>query len=180
MSRSLRHLDPDFRARVERLIEACAARGVDMRIYYTVRTPWEQARLWRQSRSTAQVRQAAERLREDGAPYLADVLDAVGPQRATGRGHVTDALPGQSWHQHGLAVDAYWHHEGRAVWSAELDGERNGYRIWREQAAALDLHWAGWHDWPHVQAPPASSPRSAGMSLAELSALMLARWGREE
>ena len=31
MSRSLASLDPEFRERLEVLLEACAARGVDMR-----------------------------------------------------------------------------------------------------------------------------------------------------
>ena len=53
------------------------------------------------------------------ANFLASVLDGVGPQHGP---HVTNALPGLSWHQWGEAVDCFWtewlgrvvrQHEGR-------------------------------------------------------------------
>jgi len=184
VSRDLADLDPVFLADVLRLYEACLRRGVTMRPFSTLRDPWEQARIWRSSRSSRQVRQAVETLRAAGAAFLADVLESVGPQAARGRGHLTNALPGNSWHQWALAIDNYWladvdgDGDGDAVWSAETKiGGVNGYQVYREEAMRLGLHRAGRSDWPHTQGPKDSSPRTSGLTWAQIDAEMQARFG---
>jgi hypothetical protein len=158
MSRDLFSLVPDFREAIGRVLSSCYEQGFEMRPYFTVRDPWTQARLWRQSRSIEEIMRAIRDLEKNGAAFLADVLRSVGPQQGP---HLTDALPGLSWHQWGEAVDCYWYLDGEAEWSTRRkvklnDGrEINGYRLYGEIAVAQGLTSGGfWHnlvDWPHIQ-----------------------------
>ncbi len=163
----------DFRARVQNLLNACRARGVDMRPYTTLRDPFEQARLWRQSRTREQINRKIAQLREVGADFLAHCLESVGPQN--GR-HVTDAAPGLSWHQWGEAVDCFWVVEGQAEWSPErkVNG-LNGYHVYAEEARKLGLtaggHWPNFKDWPHLQLRAANNPQEV-LSLQQIDEAM--------
>ena len=103
--KDLIYLQPKLQEQVRELLDACIARGVEMRPYCTVRDPLDQAKLWRQSRTTTTIATQIKKLRDEKAYYLADCLTNVGPQ--DGR-HVTNAIPGLSWHQWGLAVDCFW------------------------------------------------------------------------
>jgi peptidoglycan L-alanyl-D-glutamate endopeptidase CwlK len=64
-------------------------------IYCTVRTAEEQAKLWRQSRSTVQIKEKIQKFKDRQLGFLADILEGVGPQY--GR-HVTNACCGESYH----------------------------------------------------------------------------------
>ena len=178
MAISLDGLEPEFKSKVEHLLDVCRASGVIMRPYTGLRKPSKQAKLWRQSRSTEQIEAEIQRLRDAGAPYLASVLDKVGPQHGP---HVTNALPGLGWHQWGEAVDCFWAVDGRAVWSPELtiDGI-NGYRFYAETAQNIGLtaggFWTSIKDWPHVQLRTTGSPISAGMTFAQIDAIMKSRF----
>lgn len=147
-------LDPAFSNKVCKVLEACKAEGAEMRVYCTLRTPQEQAKLWRQSRSSEAIASKIAELRKAGAHYLADVLHSVGPQFGQ---PVTNAIPGLSWHQWGLAVDAFWVVDGRACWSTRQGGDDNGYRVWAREAQVQGLvaggHWKRFKDWPHIQQP---------------------------
>lgn len=150
MSRDLNNLIASFRADVVALLELCEQQGFKMVPYFTLRDPWEQAKLWRQSRSRAQIDLAVRRLKDGGAPWLADVLDSVGPQYGN---HVTDALPGMSWHQWGEAVDCYVASAtGGAIW----DGQHPGYKAYAETGRELGLtagyYWTSPFDPGHMQA----------------------------
>jgi len=125
MSRDLDSLVPEFRSKVEELLVLCDQSGYSMRQFFTLRTPFEQGKLWRQSRSSQEVRQKISELQNGGADFLALCIDSVGPQ--DGR-HVTNAIPGLSWHQWGEAVDCFWLLDGNAEWSTrkKVDG-LNGY-----------------------------------------------------
>ncbi len=191
MSRDQQKLVPAFREKVDRQLVSCARQGVEMRAFYTERTPWEQARIYRSTRATAQILKSAEYLRESGASYLANILTAVGPQHSPpgSQGHLTNALPGASWHQWGEAVDCFWLLEGEAIWSVKhtisLNGQEdvNGYLIYGEEAIEQGLlsggmAW-GW-DWPHVQLRSESSPLDAGYSWPAISTMMHNRYGDNE
>ncbi len=154
-----------------------------MKPFFTQRTPWAQARIWRSTRSTYEVQQAMERLKANGAPYLSDVLGNVGPQHSppSTSGHLTNALPGLSWHQWDEAIDCFWLLNNQAEWStkrtiqipvtapatsgaalnAGKSGGVNGYHVYAEEAVqagllSAGLSW-GW-DWPHVQLRTFGSP----------------------
>src|SRR5215468_9900795 len=93
MAARLIDLVPDFREKVGQLLQKCSARGVTMVPNEAVRPPQQQAIYWRQSRSTIEINNAIAMLRNEGAPYLADVLEGVGPQHGD---EVTKVLPGNS------------------------------------------------------------------------------------
>src|SRR5689334_11602929 len=96
MAADLEVLVPEFRDKVKQLINRCEARGVIMRPTMTRRTPQEQGKLWRQSRSIEQINAKVFALREVEANFLADCIEKVGPQHGS---PVTNAIPGYSWHQ---------------------------------------------------------------------------------
>ena len=177
MAADLTLLVPAFRPRLEQLLANCRARGVEMRPYMGLRTPLEQARLWRQSRSREEIDVKVAQLRSAGADYLADCLVKVGPQHGD---PVTNAIPGLSWHQWGEAVDCFWVVKGAAEWSTKrlLNG-LNGYRVMAEEAKKLGLDPGGWWkrfpDWPHVQLRSDPSPLGV-MTLAAVSAEMQKRF----
>jgi len=156
----LSKLEEGFREKLDSLLTACKVRGVEMRPYFAIRTPFEQAKLWRQSRTREEINQKIAWLFSHGAPFLAHCLESVGPQN--GR-HVTNAIPGLSWHQWGEAVDCFWAVGEKAEWSAAKKvGDINGYHVYAAEAAELGLDpgglWKKIKDWPHVQLRSVGSP----------------------
>ena len=160
MAANMSDLVPDFRRKAEQLLKRCRQRGVEMRPYFTLRTPFEQAKLWRQSRSIEEIREKVAEFRDGGANFLAYCLESVGPQHGA---HVTNAPPGFSWHRWREAVDCFWVVDGKTEWSTikRVDG-LNGYRVYAEEATNLGLSagglWTSFKDWPHVQFRSASNP----------------------
>jgi hypothetical protein len=166
-----------LRNTAEQLLVNCKARGYEMRPYFTLRTPEEQAKLWRQSRTGQEIEARIQDLEAKGAPYLARVIREAGPQNGA---KVTNAIPGLSWHQWGEAMDCFWLVDGGAEWSTrrKIDGH-NGYAIYAEEAERLGLtaggHWQSFKDWPHVQLRADSNPGKQ-FSLAEIDAEMMRRF----
>lgn len=160
-SRDINDLVPDFKSKVQTLLEKCAARGIEMRPNETLRSPFEQAKYWRQSRSMATINRKIEEFRSAGADFLAFCLESVGPQSGD---PVTNAAPGLSWHQWGEALDCFWVVDGEAEWSTtrRVDG-LNGYWVYATEAEELGLtaggFWRSIKDWPHVQLKDASGPQ---------------------
>lgn len=169
MAALLSSLVPDFQARVAAVIEACARQGVELRPFYALRSPWEQARLWRQSRAREEIDTAIGRLQGLGAPWLAEVLQGVGP--CHGR-HVTNALPGASWHNWGEAVDCVVIRGGVAVWEASAAA----YGVYHDAARAAGLHLGPRWDAVHVQARPMAP--NYYHDIADVDRLMRERWER--
>ena len=160
MSRKLEDLEPEFEKKIKVLVANCALRGITIVPYLTLRTPMEQARLWRQGRGTATINTKIRELRGLGCNFLADCIEKAGPQNGN---RITNALPGMSWHQYGLACDLYWEKaKGVVCWNHnELDKNGlNGYKVMHEEAGKLGLTVVtlgmGQVDWPHVQMPEAS------------------------
>jgi len=171
-------LTPPFRDKLETLLKACATEGVEMRPYFGIRTPLEQAKLWRQSRTREQINAKIAELKAAGALYLAECIDAVGPQNGE---PVTNAIPGLSWHQWGEAVDAAWVVAGETEWSTQKKvGGINGYAVYAKNASAAGLDpgglWKSLKDWPHVQFRAASSPARL-YSLNEIDKVMREKFG---
>ncbi len=178
MSRDLNDLIPEFRTQIEQLLLSCDGSGYGMREFFTLRTPFEQGKLWRQSRSTQEVNQKIDELRSKGADFLAHCIESVGSQN--GR-HVTNAIPGLSWHQWGEAVDCYWLLDGNAEWSTKrkINGN-NGYFNYATIANTMGLDaggfWSSLKDWPHIQLRKVSSPARI-YSLQEINREMENRFG---
>ena len=178
-SRDVKDLVPELRTKALTLLQNCQNRGIEMRYYQTLRDPFEQARLWRQSRSNEEISQKINEFRGVGADFLAFCLESVGPQ--FGR-PVTNALPGFSWHQWGEAVDAFWVVNGAAEWSTtkKVNG-LNGYHVYAEEAQLLGLTagglWPKFKDWVHVQLRAANSPLDS-QTIKQISDVMQERFGR--
>lgn len=175
----LTQLTPEFLAKVQTLLQQCTAAGYPMQPNEGVRTPFVQARYWRQSRTTQQINAEIAKLNDSGAPWLAACIDGVGPQSGD---PVTNAIPGLSWHQWGEALDCYWVVDGAAEWSTDrLVNGKNGYQVYAQLASALGLTagglWATLKDWPHVQLRSAASPLSVPYTLAQIDAAMKAKFG---
>jgi peptidoglycan L-alanyl-D-glutamate endopeptidase CwlK len=135
-----------------------ADKGIDLLIYCTLRSPEEQARLYRQSRSRAQINRKVDWHRRHGLDVLADILIKVGPQAGILGRHVTMAGPGESWHNYGRAFDAVPVIGGKAMWSTS-------HPHWAEYGTIirdLQLEWAGdwprFREFPHAQLPAEGSP----------------------
>jgi peptidoglycan LD-endopeptidase CwlK len=179
MAISLDGTQPEFRQHAEQLIANLAARGIEMRPCAALRTPKEQAALWRQSRAREEIDAAIDRLRSQGGDFLADTLRDVGPQHGE---HVTNALPGFSWHQWGEAIDCFWAVNGTAEWSTtRLVNGVNGYRVYAATASAFSLfaggNWTNFKDFPHIQARKAGSPTAEGLTVSEINDTMRERFG---
>ena len=178
MSIDVSLLVPEFRDKMNTLLAACRGKGVEMLPYFGIRTPFEQAKLWRQSRTADEVTQKVAELRAQGAAFLAHCLESVGSQNGA---PVTKAIPGLSWHQWGEAVDCAWVVAGKTEWSVQkkVDGI-NGYQVYAEQARALGLDpgglWNSFKDWPHVQLRSASSPLKL-YSLVEIDKKLREKFG---
>lgn len=178
MKPSLDDLDRPFRARLQDVIGDLRAEGIELRLTTGLRPPAEQARLWRQSRSREEIEAAIRHLKQAGAYYLAEVLEAAGPCHGP---PVTRALPGLSWHQWGEAADFVWIVDGVAEWSpTRIVNRDNGYLALARAAEAGGLEpggrWTRLPDWPHVQKRGAPSPLAAGMALAVIDREMRARF----
>lgn len=126
--------------------------GIDFLIYCTYRSPEEQARLYRQSRTTSEIYTKINRLKSRGFPFLAQILIDVGPQGGELGKHVTWAGPGESWHQYGEALDGVAVVKGKCAWSVKK--WKREWDLYGHVAAELGLNWGGnWknEDYPHCQ-----------------------------
>jgi len=169
---------PELKSKVGQLLLRCAARGFEMRPSAGLRDPFEQAKLWRQSRSSEEIRAKVQEFEAAGADFLAHCIDSVGPQHGD---PVTDAPPGYSWHQWGEAVDCFWLLNGKAEWSTtkKVNG-LNAYSVYVDEAEQLGLvaggHWETLKDWPHVQLRTDASPAKT-LSVSEVNTTMKSRFG---
>ena len=174
----LSQLTPAFKAQVDRLLQQCNAQGIIMRPNEGLRTPFVQAKYWRQSRTSEEIAAKIDDLTAKGALFLAHCIDSVGPQHGD---PVTNAIPGMSWHQWGEALDCFWVVDGKAEWSVNrLVNGQNGFRVYADSAAAMGLtaggKWTSLKDWPHVQLKTAASPLGA-FTLQNIDAAMQRAFG---
>ena len=166
MAREVSLLVPEFRTKLQELLDACKARGVNMSPYFTLRTPQEQGSEWRQGRSIADAELKALALENAKAPFLAACIRNNQPKETN---KVTNAIPGYSWHQWGEACDCCWiDFNNKVNWSTtQVINGVNGYQVYAEEAKKMGLtpggYWTNLKDWPHVQLRPDASPASLGV-----------------
>ncbi len=159
MTNKLAGLQPEFLEKVNELLANCQSKhNLIMRPIQGVRTIEEQAKLWRQGRSGSVIRTQIKKLNDQGATYLAYVLNKVGPQ--PGNAIVTNALPGDSWHNWGYALDCYVTHNGKLVFQNDdplmATIGKAGYETYAKEAKDIGLrpghYFSGkFKDRPHVQ-----------------------------
>jgi peptidoglycan L-alanyl-D-glutamate endopeptidase CwlK len=153
-ARDIETLDPAFRESTEGFLARCDAEAFDVLIYCCRRSPEQQAKLYRQGRSLGEIYRKVNELRDDhGRRDLAKLLLDVGPQH--GR-RVTNAGPGQSLHQYGLAFDGVPMRHGKPVWDDRAPENAALWLTYGEIAEYVGLDWAGrwvsFKEMPHVQA----------------------------
>ena len=148
-SRKLSDLVGTMEARAEALVAKCDMAGIDLLIYCTLRSLEEQARLYRQPKSADQIHAMADKLRNVYMrPDLGEILLSVGPQSGP---KVTNAAPGMSAHNYGLAFDCVPLVNGKAQWSSKAPEWQEVGRL----GQSLGLEWAGswtsFREYPHFQ-----------------------------
>ena len=174
-SKLLRDLVPEMQGDATSLLETCRAKGFPMVVATTLRGPGLQARLWCQSRNETEIHIAASMLSRAGAPFAASFLKF--DSRYRGR-HCTNALPGESWHALGEAMDCYLAGPNRTIIS---DASHPGYKVYAAEAVKLGLNagalWRAFADPCHVQLRVAASPLKAGLKWPEIDTLLIQRGG---
>ena len=149
---------PALRLRLGELIRICSEDGIDIMVYCGLRSMKEQAVIFRQSRTKAEIDAKKQSLTDRGFPMLASAIDAVGPQTGIIGRHTTKSAPGESWHQYGLAADCVPLVNGKPMW----DEGQDSWEIYKEAASIVGLSWAGgWKHYKeiaHVQVPEIRNP----------------------
>jgi len=158
-SRNIDLLVPELKEKAQALVEKAP---FEVLIYCTVRSAEEQAKLWRQSRSTKVIKEKIEVLNRYGHKELAEILNGVGPQSGP---PVTHAGPGESWHQYGQAFDCVPMINGKPVW--DVHKNKTVWVSLGTLAIDLGLNWGGnwpkWADYPHFQLPITGNPLKQGL-----------------
>lgn len=178
MAADLNLLIPDFSQKAKTLLQNCLNRGIEMRPNEGLRDPFVQAKYWRQSRTKEVIQQKIIELRSEGADFLANCIESVGPQHGD---PVTNSIPGLSWHQWGEALDCFWVVNGKAVWDlTTIVKGLNGFMVYADEAKKLGLDaglfWKSLQDSPHVQLRKAANPTRL-YSLKEINKKMKQRFG---
>jgi peptidoglycan LD-endopeptidase CwlK len=172
MAADLNLLVPDFRSKVDLVLAECLKRGHELRPFFTLRSLASQAQLWRQSRSSEEIA-AKVAVMKAASPWLANILASQPPTHGK---WATNALPGQSWHQFGEAVDCFVFKNGSAIWDASHPGYVNYALIAQDHGLTAGRFWKGNDsDPPHVQLRKDSSPLHI-MSWTQIEAEMRKRF----
>lgn len=169
MKNPLIGLTEEFAERVEAMMSVIRGEGMTVKPFFGLRSPTEQAKLWRQSRTWDEIERKLDDLTRAGAKRLAACIGTAGPQHGP---RVTNAIPGLSWHQYGEAVDCFVVDEfGGAVW----DANHKGYTVYAKAAKLVGLK-AGrdFGDPVHVQLNQ-KEPYQVH-TLAEIEDMLAERW----
>lgn len=157
-SRDLDDLVPEVAEKARVVQKACReAADFELLIYCTFRSLEEQARLFRQSRSRKEIDARIAKLQNLGLGFLGEIIESVGP--CYGR-HVTNAAPGESWHNYKQAWDAVPLINGKPAWNY-LEA-KNYWNAYGEAVRQVDMYWAGdwtsFREYPHAQSKPGGNP----------------------
>lgn len=159
MSRDLDDLIPEVKDKALLVQKACQeAAEFDLLIYCTLRPLEEQARLYRQSRSKSEIDVKLQKLRNRGFGFIANVIEDVGP--CFGK-HVTNAAPGESWHNYAEAWDAVPLVNGKPAWNY-LEAKPH-WDAYGEAVRQAGMFWAG--DWTNFREYPHAQLRQGGNPL---------------
>ena len=157
-SRKLEDLEEELKEKAIIVQRACnEAGGFDLLIYCTLRSLEEQARLFRQSRSRQEINLKIQKYHNRGFTFLAEIIENVGPCYGD---HVTNAGPGESWHNFGQAFDAVPLIGGKPAWNYLK--AKNYWDGYGEAVRLAGLYWAGdwqsFREYPHSQLQPGGNP----------------------
>ena len=154
--RGLEFLDPKFEELLCELTEELLKKKLKLVVGAGLRGPAAQARIWCASRTASEVESRRTQLVAAGATKLASLLltewSAFGPV-------ATCHLPGNSWHQWGMAADVAVDVGGVLVWSGStmrdvgVVAECIGLRHF-----AMRTSWEAGGSRCHVQFPTSETP----------------------
>lgn len=170
-------LESEFAEKITIILNNCEQLGATFVLRSGNRNTFTQAVYWRRSRSNEEIDEKIKMLQNEQADFLAYCLYSVGEQQGP---YVTDALPGLSWHQYGLAVDCAWILDSKVCWDNEnLYNGINGYEILAEEAKKTGIcsghEWKDFRDSGHLQANFYTSPLAI-YSLEKIDELMQAKY----
>ncbi len=143
--------------KAELIIEACASVQIKIIVVSSLRSLEEQAKLYRQSRTTREINEKISKFRDRGYWFLADAIERVGSCNGD---HVTNAAPGESWHNYGLAFDAVPIVNGKPAWRylhAQEQWEVYGEAV-RQSGMTWGGDWRRFKDYPHAQLHAKGNP----------------------
>ena len=148
-SRNIDDLQYNVRIKARNFLTLCEEAGLEVLIYCTARGMEEQSILYRQSRTLSEIKAKAKELSDVyGRSDLAKILMSVGPQSGP---HVTNAGPGQSLHNYGLAFDGVPMIHGKPIW----DVKSPLWQVYGDIAERAGLSWSGnwkgFKEYPHCQ-----------------------------
>ena len=156
-SRNIEDLSYECQKKANQIYNYCRDSQVDLLIYCTLRSLDEQAILFRQSRTFEEIERKVNQYYENGYEYLAEVILRVGPQNGP---HVTNAGPGESWHNYAEAFDAVPLYNGKALWSY-IDHKKE-WNIYGKAIVNSGMSWAGnwitFKEYPHAQLHDGGNP----------------------
>jgi peptidoglycan L-alanyl-D-glutamate endopeptidase CwlK len=158
-SRRLEDLVPEAAEKARQVKSQCEGEGFGLLIYSTLRTLQDQAVLFRQSQPQNVIDLKIEKLRSSGYDFLADIILQVGPQQSLAH-PVTNAGPGESWHNFAEAWDAVPQVDGHEMWKYEAAPQAwESYgRFVREAGMTWGGDWTKFPDRPHAQLRADSNP----------------------
>lgn len=153
MSRKVKYLAPELAYLAGLFVKECEHASIHVKIIQTLRSPVDQAKKFRCTRSLAEIIDRADRLSEAGRPDLASILLGAGPQKRPAwlkRGHLTMAACGESKHArlklprfekaYACAFDfGCFNPDGSYI----PDGNHSDYKIAGALAESLGLEWLG-------------------------------------
>jgi len=121
-------LDPQFNEKLQQLIVNMEALGHKVSCASGWRSLEEQAKLYRRSRSLLEIEKYMNDLATKGAPYVASIIEKVGPQ-SNGPWATNTVI----WSQHlmGWAVDC--------LIDSKPDGDNIVYKVLNDEAKKLGL-----------------------------------------
>ena len=154
-SRSLNDLTPRMKEKALHVQLDCKKSGVELLIYCTLRSLEEQAIAYRQSRPYPVIAKKMLKLKMDGYGYLADIIEKVGPQSGP---HVTNAAPGESWHNYKMAIDAVPVKNGKLLWEDDAPEWEVYGNVVKMNSLTWAGSWRGWNEKPHAQLMETGNP----------------------
>jgi peptidoglycan L-alanyl-D-glutamate endopeptidase CwlK len=166
---------PELARKAERILRQCEEAGLELHIRCTWRPLEKQAVLYRASHTREQVTAKIALLRQRRFGFLADILLEVGPQPTSKRA-VTNAAPGESWHNYGEAFDAVPVIGGQEMWNyndAPFEWDMYGQLV-REAGLTWGGDWRRLRDFPHAQLRAETNPLKV-MTAEEVRAVLRGR-----
>ncbi len=160
MSRNLDLLTALTREGLDNVLAYCTARNIDLLVTCTYRSPEEQAELYASGR--VDLRTKIEVMRCAGLAPMAELLEKVTPKPNLKK--LTNAGPGESFHQLGEAFDVCPLVNGKPMW----DSSHPAWQVYGTAVRRSGLFWAG--DWPRFREYPHAQLGRHGNPLVQYSA----------